>query len=39
MEPETTEDSADFGLWPTLAGFTCAVALVWMMFHLATGFS
>lgn len=39
MQPETTEDSANYGIWPTLVGLACAAAMVWMMFHLATGFA
>ena len=33
------DDSWHFGVWPTLAGFAFGGFVVWIMFHLATGFS
>jgi nitrate reductase NapE component len=38
MTPDTSEDSAHFGIWPTLAGIVGGLALVVLMFTLATGF-
>jgi hypothetical protein len=37
MRPEVSDDSARFGLWPTLVGLAAGAALIWMMFALATG--
>lgn len=38
MDEERIDDSGRFGIWPTVAGFAFAALIVWLMFHLATGF-
>ena len=37
MNPETEDDSARFGIWPSLVGFAFGLTIVGMMFGLATG--
>jgi hypothetical protein len=39
MTPDTEDDSAAFGPWPTIAGFLVAAVLVYIMFAMATGFA
>ncbi len=35
---EARDDSAMFGVWPSLAGLAFGILIVGMMFALATGF-
>ena len=37
MQPEVSDDSGRYGLWPTLVGFAAAAAIIALMFALATG--
>lgn len=39
MTPDTSDDSAAFGLWPTIIGFAIAAFLIVVMFTMATGFA
>ena len=39
MVPDNKDDSMEFGLWPTIVGFTIATVIFLAMFVLATGFS
>lgn len=39
MTPDTKDDSAVYGIWPTVAGYALAVAMFVLMFALATGFA
>ena len=39
MVPDNKDDSMEFGLWPTIVGFTLATVIFLTMFALATGFS
>lgn len=39
MVPDTSDDSRTFGLWPTVAGIGIGLAIIAVMFGLATGFS
>jgi len=39
MTPNNRDDSGDFGIWPTIAGFAVALLIFWLMFSLATGFA
>ena len=39
MVPNTRNDSADFGIWPTLVGWAIAIFIFTLMFSLATGFA
>jgi len=39
MTPNTEDDSRAFGLWPTIAGLGVGLAIITIMFVLATGFS
>lgn len=39
MTPDTQDDSKEFGLWPTIAGFAFAAMIFSVMFALATGFA
>jgi len=38
MEPDTDDDSARYGIWPTVAGFALGLVIMALMFGLATGF-
>ena len=35
---DTSDDSASFGIWPSVVGFGFACAVIVLMFALATGF-
>lgn len=37
MEPETSDDSGRYGVWPSLVGYLAAAAIIALMFGLATG--
>ncbi len=39
MTPDTKDDSAAFGFWPTVVGFAIGIAIFAIMFALATGFA
>jgi len=39
MTPDTKDDSAVYGIWPTVAGYALAVVMFVLMFALATGFA
>ena len=38
MDDQRIDDSKAFGIWPALVGAAFAVLIIWLMFHLATGF-
>ncbi len=37
MQPEISDDSARFGVWPAVVGVLVAAAVIATMFALATG--
>ncbi len=37
MEPDTSDDSKHFGIWPAVIGFALAALIIYSMFKLATG--
>jgi len=39
MTPDNRTDSADYGPWPSIVGFTLAILIFTLMFTLATGFA
>ena len=39
MTPDTKDDSAAYGIWPTVIGLAIALFIVVVMFSLATGFA
>lgn len=39
MTPDTKDDSRAFGLWPTIVGAAVGLAIIGLMFALATGFA
>lgn len=39
MTPNTKDDSAAYGIWPTVVGYALATAMFVLMFALATGFA
>jgi ABC-type lipoprotein release transport system permease subunit len=39
MVPNTKDDSAEFGIWPSLVGIAFGVMIFVMMFLMATGFA
>jgi hypothetical protein len=38
MDEPRIDDSQAYGIWPALTGALLAALVVWLMFHLATGF-
>ena len=39
MTPETDDDTMRYGLWPSVVGFLFGGLVMYLMFHLATGFT
>ncbi len=39
MTPDTSDDSRRFGIVPSIVGFLIGAGIIWLMFHLATGFA
>lgn len=37
MEPDNSDDSNYFGIWPALVGLLAAAGIIALMFELATG--
>jgi hypothetical protein len=38
MDERRIDDSQAYGIYPALVGVLLAAFIVWLMFHLATGF-
>ena len=38
MTPDTDDDTLRFGIWPPVVGFIFGLTIMYLMFHLATGF-
>ena len=39
MTPDTKDDSAEYGIAPTVVGFAIAAILIFILFSMATGFA
>lgn len=38
MDDQRIDDSKAYGIWPAALGAVLATLIIWLMFHLATGF-
>lgn len=39
MDVKDRDADLAYGKWPWIVGFAAGALLIWLMFHLATGFS
>lgn len=39
MQPDNSDDSHIYGIWPAVFGYLAAALIIWLMFELATGFT